>query len=55
MDEESKKNVKTFITNYIKNNDAGVIWVSHSDEELNNFCNRHIKLNNGVIQNQIYS
>ena len=55
LDEESKKNVKTFITNYIKNNDAGVIWVSHSDEELNNFCNRHIKLNNGVIQNQIYS
>ena len=51
LDEESKKNVKTFITNYIKNNDAGVIWVSHSDEELNNFCNRHIKLSNGEIKN----
>tara|TARA_B100000886_G_scaffold10508_1_gene6790 strand:- start:4332 stop:4997 length:666 start_codon:yes stop_codon:yes gene_type:complete len=51
LDEESKKNVKTFITNYIKNNDAGVIWVSHSDEELNNFCNRHIKLSNGEIRN----
>ena len=49
LDEESQANSKTFLKNYIEEKKASIIWVSHSIEEINNFCDRNIELMEGVI------
>ena len=49
LDEVSQSNVKTFLKNYIEEKKASIIWVSHSKEEINNFCHDSVKLVEGVI------
>ena len=49
LDEGSQTNSKTFLKNYIEEKKASIIWVSHSKEEINNFCHDSVELTEGVI------
>ena len=49
LDEGSQTNAKTFFKNYIEERKASIIWVSHSKEEVNDFCHGSVELKEGVI------
>lgn len=49
LDDGSQTNAKTFLKNYIEEKKASIIWVSHSKEEINNFCHDSVELMEGVI------
>ena len=44
MDEENTHKVEALVLEYINNNEAAVIWVSHSQEQIERIANQHIVL-----------
>jgi len=49
LDAQSKEHILNYFLKIISKTDTSLIWVSHSKNELNSFCQRVVTLNNGRL------
>lgn len=50
LDQGSARQVEALILDYIKDNQAAAIWVSHDPEQCQRVATRHFQIENGLIQ-----
>jgi len=50
LDQDSARQVEALILDYIKDNQAAAIWVSHDPEQCRRVATRHFQIENGLIQ-----
>ncbi len=50
LDQGSARQVEALILDYIKDNQAAAIWVSHDPEQCRRVATRHFQIENGLIQ-----
>ena len=50
LDQESADAVETLIKNYLKDNKAAAIWISHDPEQLQRVATKAFKMVNGELE-----
>jgi putative ABC transport system ATP-binding protein len=52
LDPENTRRIEAVVTQYRREHDAAVIWVSHDTEQIKRIANRHLELIDGELQEQ---
>ena len=48
LDSENRERIETLVANYLFRQEAGCLWISHNDTQLNRICRRRFQLANGA-------
>lgn len=52
LDPENTRRIEAVVTQYRREHDAAVIWISHDIEQVKRIANRHLELIDGELQEQ---
>ena len=48
LDSENRERIETLVSNYVFQQEAGCLWVSHNDTQLDRISRRRFQLANGA-------